>query len=317
MKEIITANTIFNSHSTKLEMNWTAGKNGEDRTVSIPNSDKTKHSLIGYLNLIRPNRIQVIGEHELIFLNNLAQEDSNSFIDKLFSNQPTAVIFCDQQTPSIKFITKAESSDTPLWTSNSNSYEIVSLLQYELIDKLANKITLHGVLMDIFGIGVLITGRSGIGKSELALDLINRGHTLIADDAPEFTRIAPYTLSGSCPETIRNMLEVRGLGLLDIKAMFGDSAVQIKKNLRLIVDMQPSESICFDSENRLEGIRREITFLDVVVPEVKIPVAPGRNLAVITEASVRDHLLRTKGHITADKFKTILHEQIRANEICD
>lgn len=317
MKEVITANTIFNSHYTKLEMSWAAGKNGADRTVSSSNSDKTKYSLVGYLNLIRPNRIQIIGEHELYFINNLDQEESKLLIDELFSNQPTAVIICDQQTPSQEIISKAESSETPLWTSKSNSFEIVSVIQYELIDKLANKVTIHGVLMDIFGIGVLITGKSGVGKSELALDLINRGHSLIADDVPEFTRIAPDTLSGSCPETIKNMLEVRGLGLLDIKAMFGDSAVQSKKNLGLIVDMQPSESICFDNENRLEGIRREITFLDVVVPEVKIPVAPGRNLAVITEASVRDHLLRAKGHITTEKFKTKLHEKIRANEKCD
>ncbi len=315
MKDKITATLIFDSHIDKFKIKWLAGKKGGDRAVSNQEDSKDKYPLIGYLNLIRPNRIQIIGQHELFFINSLTLQNRVSLIKELFTSSPTIVIFCDNLNPPPDFMSEAEKTNTPLWKSAVSSFEIMSVLQYELIDQLANKITIHGVLMDIFGVGVLITGKSGIGKSELALDLITRGHSLIADDAPEFTRIAPDTLCGSCPDTIKNMLEVRGLGLLDIKAMFGDSAVQQKKNLRLIVDMQPSENIAYDAENRLEGTRRQTTYLDVTIPEVKIPVAPGRNLAVITEASVRDHLLREEGHVTADRFTAKLHQKIQEGKI--
>lgn len=315
MKDKITADLIFESHVDKFQIKWLAGKKGGSRTVSSQEDGKDKYPLIGYLNLIRPNRIQIVGQHELYFLNNLTLQNRVSLIKELFSTNPTTIIFCDNLNPPPDIMSEAEKTSTPLWKSTVSSFEIMSVLQYELIDQLANKITIHGVLMDIFGLGVLITGKSGIGKSELALDLINRGHSIIADDAPEFTRVAPDTLCGSCPDTIKNMLEVRGLGLLDIKAMFGDSAVQQKKNLRLIVDMQPSENIPYDSENRLEGVRTNKTYLDVTIPEVKIPVAPGRNLAVITEASVRDHLLREEGHVTTDRFTAKLHQKIQEGKI--
>ncbi len=315
MSDKITASSIFDSHSEKFTIKWLAGKNGGNRTVSSPEDDKNKYPLIGHLNLIRPNRIQIVGQHELFFINNLTLQNRVSMIKELFAPEPTIIFFCDNINPPPDIMTEAEKTNTPLWKSSASSFEITSVLQYELIDKLANKITIHGVLMDIFGVGVLLTGRSGIGKSELALDLITRGHSLIADDAPEFTRVGPDTLSGSCPDTIKNMLEVRGLGLLDIRAMFGDSAVQHKKDLRLIVDMQPSENIAYDDSNRLEGVRRTVTHLDVNIHEVKIPVAPGRNLAVITEASVRDHLLREEGHVTTDRFKSKLHNIIQKGEI--
>ncbi|THB73573.1 MAG: HPr(Ser) kinase/phosphatase [Gammaproteobacteria bacterium] len=315
MKDIITANHIFESHVDKFKIKWLAGKKGGERTVSSQEDNKNKYPLIGYLNLIRPNRIQIIGQHELFFLDNLTLQNRVSLIKELFDPKPTILIFCDNLNPPPDIMDEAEKTDTPLWKSSVSSFEIMSVLQYELIDQLANKVTIHGVLMDIFGMGVLITGKSGIGKSELALDLISRGHSLIADDAPEFTRIGPDTLCGSCPETIRNMLEVRGIGLLDIKAMFGDSAVQQKKNLRLIVDMQPSENISYDADNRLEGVRRETKYLDVTIPEVKIPVAPGRNLAVITEACVRDHMLREEGHVATDRFNAKLHQKIQEGKL--
>ncbi len=154
--------------------------------------------------------------------------------------------------------------------------------------------------MEVMGTGVLITGESSIGKSELALELLTRGHRLIADDAPEFTRIAPDTLNGTCPDMLRDFLEVRGLGILDVRAMFGASAIKENRNLRLIIVLQDiEEAIKID---RLHGSRHQHTIQGVDVPEVILPVGPGRNLAVLLEAAVRNHILIANGYDASDAF---------------
>jgi len=154
--------------------------------------------------------------------------------------------------------------------------------------------------MEVMGTGVLITGESSIGKSELALELLTRGHRLIADDAPEFTRIAPDTLNGTCPDMLRDFLEVRGLGILDVRAMFGASAIKENRNLRLIIVLQDiEEAVKID---RLHGSRRLRTIQGVDVPEVTLPVGPGRNLAVLLEAAVRNHILIANGYDASDAF---------------
>ena len=176
-------------------------------------------------------------------------------------------------------------------------------MQYHLARTLAPRITLHGVFMEIYSIGVLITGESGAGKSELALELVTRGHRLVADDAPEFTQIAPDVLDGTCPEMLQDMLEVRGLGVLNIRQMFGDTAVKRNKYLRLVVHLtQPSESTSVDGMERITGELGARRVLDLDVPTVNIPVMPGRNLAVLTEAAARTHILRAKGVDPAAAF---------------
>ncbi len=314
MTEEINAETIFQTHETHLDLKWIAGHSGKSRQASGLKTNQMEQSLIGHLNLIHPNRIQILGVSEKKHLTGISQGERKSLIIQLFYHQPAVIIFCDGMDISQEIISKANDTSTPLWSTNKNSYEIISDLQYNLIDALAKRITIHGVLMDIFGIGVVITGKSGIGKSELALELITRGHSLIADDAPEFTRVTPDTLCGTCPESLKNLLEVRGLGLLDIRAMYGDSAIQAKKYLKLIVNLQPTDSDHFYDLDRLEGSRKDLEYLDVSVPEVTIPVAPGRSLAVLVEASVKDHLLRVEGQNTGREFSAKLEKQLLRKE---
>jgi HPr kinase/phosphorylase len=176
-------------------------------------------------------------------------------------------------------------------------------LQYHLARTLAPRVTLHGVFMEIYSIGVLITGESGAGKSELALELITRGHRLVADDAPEFTQIAPDVLDGTSPEMLQDMLEVRGLGVLDIRQMFGDTAVKKNKYLRLIVHLtRPHLEPKPAGIERLTGDLGTRHVLDLDVPLITLPVMPGRNLAVLTEAATRMHILRAKGVDPAAAF---------------
>ena len=196
----------------------------------------------------------------------------------------------------------AEETATPLWVSPKRGYELLNLLQYHLARSLAPRITLHGVFMEIYSIGVLVTGDSGAGKSELALELISRGHRLVADDAPEFTQIAPDVLDGTCPELLQDLLEVRGLGVLNIREMFGDTAVKRNKYLRLVVHLEQTPQQSDEAMARITGESGSRKVLDLDVPVVELPVAAGRNLAVLTEAAVRLHLLRSKGMDPAAAF---------------
>jgi HPr kinase/phosphorylase len=168
---------------------------------------------------------------------------------------------------------------------------------------LAAKTTLHGVFLEVFSIGVLITGEAGSGKSELALELISRGHRLVADDATEFTLIAPDVIDGTCPELLQDLLEVRGLGVLNVREMFGHTAVKTSKYLRLIVHLKPlREGEEVDAMTRITGDIGHRDILDVPVPMITIPVASGRNLSVLVEAAVRNHALKSKGIDPAQTF---------------
>jgi HPr kinase/phosphorylase len=190
-----------------------------------------------------------------------------------------------------------------LWVSTRRGFELLNLLQYHMALALAPRVSMHGVFMEIFSIGVLITGDSGAGKSELALELISRGHRLVADDAPEFTQIAPDVLDGTCPEMLQDMLEVRGLGVMNIRQMFGDTAVKRNKYLRLIVHLIKAGDSRPEAMARLTGeAPAPMRVLDLDVPVFQLPVAAGRNLAVLTEAAVRLHMLRAKGLDPAAAF---------------
>jgi HPr kinase/phosphorylase len=194
----------------------------------------------------------------------------------------------------------AGAADVPLLASRLPGQEVIRNLQYYLSNFFAEKITLHGVFMEVMGTGVLITGESSVGKSELALELLTRGHRLIADDATEFARISPDTLNGTCPEMLRDFLEVRGLGILNVRAMFGASAIKQNRNLRLIIILQKLEDAA--EIDRLHGSKRMRRIQDVEIPEITLPVGPGRNLAVLLEAAVRNHILNTKGYDASQAF---------------
>ena len=301
---------LYEALKDKLQLEWIAGAAGGAVTVDGRYPESRGHALVGGLNWIHPNRIQVIGHSELIYLTELGTEAFADAIRKLFACKPAAVLFADNIDVTEAFIVAAEHTATPLLRSPQPDNQLIFELQYFLTHALAEPLTVHGVFMEVMSMGVLVTGESGIGKSELALELITRGHRLIADDAPVFTRIAPDILSGACPPVLQKFLEVRGLGVLNIRAMFGDSAIKQTKYLRLIVHLEKMDHSHLASMDRLEGSYSSCNLLGVEIPQITVPVAPGRSLAILVEAAVRNHLLRLKGYDASRDFSDLQQRKL-------
>jgi HPr kinase/phosphorylase len=303
MTQRITARELFDQQRERLGLRWIAGEKGGARVLESVDTVARRPSLAGYLNIIYPNKVQILGTEELAWLDGLDSRARWEVIEKIMDARPLALtISKDQRIPEDLRIA-AEETDTPLWVSPRRGHELLNHLQDLLARTLAPRVTLHGVFMEIYSIGVLITGESGSGKSELALELVTRGHRLVADDAPEFTQIAPDVLDGTCPELLQDLLEVRGLGVLNIRQMFGDTAVKKNKYLRLIVHLtKPHLEPQPSGMERLTGDLSSRRLLDLDVPQITLPVMPGRNLAVLTEAAARGHILRAKGVDPAAAF---------------
>ncbi len=300
----ITAAELFEQQHERLALRWIAGQQGAaQRVVEAVDTVARRPSLAGYLNTIYPNKVQILGTEELAWLDELDARHRWEIIQRVMNYRPLAVVISKNQPCPDDLRIAAEETDTPLWSSPQRGHELLNHLQYRLARTLAPRITMHGVFMEIYSIGVLITGESGSGKSELALELVTRGHRLVADDAPEFTQIAPDVLDGACPELLQDMLELRGLGVLNIRQMFGDTAIKRNKYLRLIVHLsKPSLEARPDGLERLTGDISNRRLLDLDVPMITLPVMAGRNLAVLAEAATRMHILRSKGMDPAAAF---------------
>ncbi|MFV1981909.1 MAG: HPr(Ser) kinase/phosphatase [Thiohalomonadales bacterium] len=302
MSKIFTAQRLYKDFKTRLSLSWATTKNEDKRYESIVAPENQQRSLIGHLNLIRPNYIQVIGQSELDYLMSLGKNSRQDAIATLLIHTPVIVILADSISEIPGLTNNANISGTPILKSIENSINIIDSIQYDYSGIFSGHINMHGVFMEVMGIGVLLTGESNIGKSELALALISRGHRLIADDSPEFLRDAPDVITGTCPAVLKDFLEVRGLGILNIRAMYGDNSIVAYKRLRLIIhlaELTISESQEID---RLGSKPHSITILNVEIPKTVIPVAPGRHLAVIVEAAVRNQVLIMNGYDASSDF---------------
>lgn len=299
----VSARELYDSVHERLALRWIDGRRGDSRALEPGKVGARRPSEVGYLNVIYPNKIQIIGSEELNYLDGLESRQRWETVQKIVAQQPVALIVTKDQAVPTDLREATEETGTPLWVSAKRGHELLTFLQYHLARALARQVTLHGVLLEVYSVGVLITGASGTGKSELALELVTRGHRLVADDAPEFTLIAPDVIDGTCPDLLRDLLEVRGLGVLNVREMFGHTAVKRSKYLRLVVHLQPvvpNEEV--DAMTRLTGDTGWREILDVKVPQITVPVAPGRNLAVLVEAAVRTHMLKAKGLDPAQVF---------------
>jgi HPr kinase/phosphorylase len=298
----ISARELFDQLQERLGLRWvTSGQRGGERTLERSEQQIRRPALAGYLNVIHPNKVQIVGSAELAWLDTLDARQRWETLEKIMGFNPMALVISQNQVCPTDLRSIADETDTAIWVSSRRGFELLNLLQYHMALALAPRVSMHGVFMEIFSIGVLVTGESG--ASELALELISRGHRLVADDAPEFTQIAPDVLDGTCPEMLQDMLEVRGLGVMNIRQMFGDTAVKRNKYLRLIVHLVKAVDSNAGAMARLTGESPSpARVLDLDIPVFQLPVAAGRNLAVLTEAAVRLHMLRAKGQDPAAAF---------------
>ncbi|NOZ09746.1 MAG: HPr kinase/phosphorylase [Gammaproteobacteria bacterium] len=312
----LSAETIFNAYEELLGLTWLGGKNGRHRPLEQVNAKYPGLALVGHLSLIHPNRVQVLGKNELAYIEDMGPEDRQDILRKIFTSQYcSAIIIADSLTPPSGFIDNANAQNMPLLVSTEPSPRLIDALQYYLTTAMAQRLTEHGVFMEVMGIGVLLTGDAGVGKSEIALELLSRNHRLIADDAVELSRVSPQLLEGRCPEALRDFMEVRGLGILDVRAMFGETATKRAKYLRLIVRLEQMGKQAMAQLDRLQAETQTRTILGIRVPEVIIPIAPGRNLAVLVEAAVRNHIQHMRGKNALHDFMEQQQSVMRRNEI--
>lgn len=296
----LTVEDLFSQAGEKLRLTWVAGQAGGKRRLTSETIQKPTLALIGHLNFVHPNRVQVLGCAEMDYLRKLDESSLNKAVDNLFLAELAAVVVANGEAVPQPVVEAAQRTDTPLFTTPEQSPYLMQVLSHIITQVLAPSTILHGVFLEVLGLGVLICGDSAVGKSELALELITRGHRLVADDALEVFAVAPDTLEGRCPALLQDYMEVRGLGVLNIRRLFGESAVKHKKNVKLIIHLTPAEK--WEALDRLDMKAETREVLGVEIPAVRIPVAVGRNLAVLVEVAVRNHILRLRGFNSAEEF---------------
>ena len=299
----ISAEALFEAQRETLRWAWIAGHAHPERRFdeAAVVDARSAADLVGYLNYIHPYRVQIVGRREVEYLSQSSPEDQERRISRIVTLEPPVLIAADGVTPPNRLVAMCDRAEIPLFVTRESAGLVIDIVRAYLAELFAERVTRHGVFMDILGLGVLLTGESGLGKSELGLELISRGHGLVADDAVDFYKISQSALEGRCPELLLNLLEVRGIGLLDIRAIFGETAVRRKMRLKLIVHLVRKETM----EREFERMPHEPLYEEVLGHKVRkavITVDAGRNLAVLVEAAVRNTILQLRGIDTYQEF---------------
>ncbi len=301
--------TLYEDSSFNMELRLMTSETGLSRSIEHPRIQKPGIALAGYVESLRPNRVQVLGKTEINFLDSLSIDERRSSLSGFFSQQIACICVTTGLELPEGLQTMAEEEGVALFVTPLVSSTFINRVNSFLDEHLSPEISLHGVLLDVFGVGIVITGQSGIGKSECALDLVLRGHRLVADDMV-IMRQQGATLGGRGSPMTRHHMEVRGLGIINVRDLFGAASVCAKKTVSLIVDMtdwKPEES--YDRtgiEDRTERV------LQTDVTKITLPLRPGRNVASIIEVAARNHLLKQQGYNSAQAFKTLVEQRLTA-----
>lgn len=291
-----------------LAVEFVAGKGGLGKKILIPYIQKPGLALTGETSVLHTGRIQIMGKQELSHLLSLAPQKRQQIIEAITNVDVTCFVLTCGNEPPDPLKEACDAKNIPLFKTRLLTSTFINRVSRFLEDNLTASTTTHGVLMDVFGVGVLIIGKSGIGKSECALDLVLRGHRLVADDIVNIKKKAPSTLYGMGSEIIKHHLEIRGLGIINMKDLFGISAVRDRKMIELVVDLHEWDQKA--EYDRLGIEEKRYTILDVSLPFIQIPVRPGRNITTIIEVAARNLLLKLGGHHSAREFQERLDKII-------
>jgi len=298
----VTVGQLFQDNRDALKLSWLGGESYAGALLDSRRISQSTQGLIGHLNFYHPNWIQIFSRTEASYFQGMDPAAQEQQLARLQDAGLACVVVSDGEQPPPAVRRFADAHKVPVIGSPLPSLQIIWVARTYLGRALAEFITRHGVLLDVLGMGVLLTGESGVGKSELALELITRGGGLVADDVVELYHIAPETLEGRSPELLKDFLEVRGLGMLNIRTIFGETAVRVRKNLKLIVQLEKPVGGVVPGLERLPLEASSEEILDVRVRKVVLPVAAGRNLAVLVEAAVRNYVLQLRGIDSTHEF---------------
>jgi len=292
-----------------LPLDLLAGADGLDRAITSPHIQKTGLALAGFHEYLKPGRVLIFGESEIRYLESLETAARVSSMRLALTLDVPCVLVTGGFTPPVELIVEAERAGLPLLKTGIPTPTAIAKLTSILEDSLAERTMLHAVLMDVLGLGVLIAGESGIGKSECALDLIVRGHRLVADDTVEMRRRQDTMLIGTCPELTRHHMELRGLGVINVKELFGIASTRSSKRVELVVQLERWDPSREYERLGLDDDSYEI--LGLRVPLIRMPVAPGRNIAILVEVAARNQLLKARGHHAARALAERLEATLR------
>ena len=278
----------------------------EEWDIRTPDLNRPGMQFCGFYEFFAFERPQLIGKAEMAYLDNQSPDKRREILEKYFSYPIPCVIICRSLTPPPELLEAASSHDVPVYSSPMVTSKFTALAINYLNRRLAPHVTRHGVLLDVYGIGVFLSGKSGVGKSEAALELVKRGHQLVADDVVDICRISDDRLIGTCPEKIRHLMEIRGIGVIDVKAMYGIGAVTVSKSIDLIIELETwDENKAYD---RI-GIQDQTTeIMGVSVPHQVMPIKPGRNLAIIVEVAARNLSLKRTGYNAARELSAVFQD---------
>ncbi len=304
----LTIQEILDEKEAGLDLELLSGAGGLSNTISVPRIQKPGLALAGYTDSLHPDRVQIIGSTELSFLNTLSEQKAIETIRELCQQNLSCLIVTKNQEIPEYLIEQTEAGNTPLLRTKHLSSNFIALLTRFLEERLLPTSTLHGVLVDILGIGVLLQGKSGVGKSECALDLILRGYRLVADDIIKVRFKLPAVVFGEGMDLLHYHMEIRGLGILNIKHLFGVAAIRERKKIDLVVELVKWED--GKEYDRLGVDEKTYDIHGVNLPFVRIPVAPGRNISTIVEVAARNQLLKEMGYHSAREFQELLEKRM-------
>lgn len=302
---------LLSPRASALKLKVITGKKGLSKEIKVPRIQKPGLALSGFFNYLHSDRIQILGKSELSFLRSHNRTKQREIIENICLHHITCFIISNNRKPPAELENQASKRGIPLLKTSLPTADVIDKITAFLGDLFAPSTVVHGALLDINGLGTLIIGTSGIGKSECALELIAKGHRLVSDDVVEIKRLEGNVLLGSGPELIRHHMEIRGLGVINIKDLFGVAFIMDSKEIGLMIKLERwSREAAYD---RLGLEEYTYKILDVEVPLIRMPVAPGRNISMLVEVASRHHLLKLKGHFSAREFVKNVGEKIRAN----
>ena len=299
---------LLGEELSELKLRVVAGEGHLGNLIQHPRVQKPGLAFAGYYAYIKPGRVQIVGESETEYLKTLSREERHARFDAIIALPVPVFIVTKGIEPLPGFLARCQEKDLPVLSASALSSTVIKQVSWFLEDRLAPSTTLHGVLVEVFGLGVLLTGDSGVGKSESALDLITRGHSLVADDRVTVKRYPSGELIGHCEETLRHHMELRGIGIINVQDLFGLGAVRERKTIDLVIELEHwREGAAYDRLGLDESL---YTILDTPVPHIRMPVALGRNLSILVEIAARNHLLKLQGHHSARELARQLEREL-------